>query len=367
MFKKLLFSLALIVASTEMFSQTAPFSTWTTEPPTSITLGSTYTVAADYDAGDDGMGVDYTVDAKVQFVILEYNSLDVSQGWRAGNSDNSAGGMHSGNATVDWTIPSLTPSADLDSGNYYVMGISWKNSNDTWSSSTKTPITIVAAPEPDDVINWSPVNPTISSDSSIDIEIEYTSDEEIPVGGIKFTLWTITTPFSDVWHGQYSNSTALPAGDNLTTTIPVSVPAGLSDGNGNFTTTADLTSLDPNTEDPTYPGESLESYSYQLRLIAVEGDSFEPAIPDYSLPTITAALSTENIALHKNTLVYPNPTEGRIKISDLKGAQTITVTNLLGKTLKEFSATNSIDISDVVPGVYIIQTDNGLRRKIVKQ
>lgn len=81
----------------------------------------------------------------------------------------------------------------------------------------------------------------------------------------------------------------------------------------------------------------------------------------------TATLNTDSNTLHENTTVYPNPTKGEVFISDLKGAETITVTNLLGKTIKVVPATNSLDLYDVVPGVYIIQTDNGLQRKIVKQ
>ncbi len=65
--------------------------------------------------------------------------------------------------------------------------------------------------------------------------------------------------------------------------------------------------------------------------------------------------------------VYPNPTNGIVNISIVEGINTITVTNVNGQVLKTFPAQNAIDISDLVSGVYFLQADNGLNRKIIKE
>lgn len=70
----------------------------------------------------------------------------------------------------------------------------------------------------------------------------------------------------------------------------------------------------------------------------------------------------------KNVGVYPNPTSGTIHISDIsniKGA--ISVTNILGQTVKVIPKSNQIDISELKPGIYFLHSDNLLIRKIVKK
>lgn len=77
--------------------------------------------------------------------------------------------------------------------------------------------------------------------------------------------------------------------------------------------------------------------------------------------------STKEFELFKNVSVFPNPTSGNISISDLKGAKIIYIVNVLGQTVKTMEASLSVDISDLVSGVYFLQTDNGLKRRIVKK
>ncbi|WP_298368364.1 T9SS type A sorting domain-containing protein [uncultured Lutibacter sp.] len=86
---------------------------------------------------------------------------------------------------------------------------------------------------------------------------------------------------------------------------------------------------------------------------------------DDILQLSSSTLSIEDISL-RHIKMYPNPTTGKIFISDLKDVETITIHNVLGQELKSFSALDSIDISDLSKGIYFLQSNNGLNRKIIK-
>ncbi|WP_366183654.1 T9SS type A sorting domain-containing protein [Flavobacterium ovatum] len=79
----------------------------------------------------------------------------------------------------------------------------------------------------------------------------------------------------------------------------------------------------------------------------------------------TLGLNTKQVIEFVN--VYPNPTTGAITISDLKDSKTINIFNMLGAVVKTLPATNTIDISDLATGTYILKTDTGLSSKIIKQ
>ncbi|MCW2120623.1 T9SS type A sorting domain-containing protein [Flavobacterium sp. 7A] len=79
----------------------------------------------------------------------------------------------------------------------------------------------------------------------------------------------------------------------------------------------------------------------------------------------TLGLKNNQVTQHVN--VFPNPTNGAITISDLEDSKTIHIYNMLGAVVKSFPASNTIDISDLATGIYILKTDTGLSSKIVKQ
>ncbi|MDV7185856.1 T9SS type A sorting domain-containing protein [Lutibacter sp. TH_r2] len=81
---------------------------------------------------------------------------------------------------------------------------------------------------------------------------------------------------------------------------------------------------------------------------------------------LNSTLSIENVALN-HIKVYPNPTSDFIHISDLTDIETISIHNVLGKEVKSFKAQKTIDISNLSTGIYYLQTNNGLKRKIIKQ
>ena len=78
---------------------------------------------------------------------------------------------------------------------------------------------------------------------------------------------------------------------------------------------------------------------------------------------VMPALSTINI--------FPNPTSGHINIRGLNQAANVSICNTQGKLLKSYEeVNNSIDISDLKPGIYILvlkAEGQSLVRKIVKE
>lgn len=139
----------LLFISNICISQTPLTATWSPEkPPTELEIGTSYTFSASYDAGDNGSGTDYLIGGKnsnaIQFSILEKSASDIR--WRAGKKDSSTAGTHAGVATIKWRIPkNLTPSAELDKGNIYVLRIIMQNNQNQWfGKKSEIPITISA-------------------------------------------------------------------------------------------------------------------------------------------------------------------------------------------------------------------------------
>lgn len=81
--------------------------------------------------------------------------------------------------------------------------------------------------------------------------------------------------------------------------------------------------------------------------------------------TTNAVLGTDNI-LNSSVQVYPNPVNDELYISDLSNIQSISILNVAGQVVKSYGSESPMDISALDPGVYVLQTNNGLKRKIIK-
>ena len=74
----------------------------------------------------------------------------------------------------------------------------------------------------------------------------------------------------------------------------------------------------------------------------------------------------------KETKVYPNPTTGKIEISNLPENSNLIISNIFGATIRKISSKQTskiIDISDLETGVYFISNDdknNHFVKKIIK-
>lgn len=265
--------LTLLFATALGFAQTAPTATWLSAPPAKIDVDETYALAAKYDAGDDGHGKKYNAKTTVQFSISEKAGNKYT--WKAGVTIPESVNKHAGMAGRDWKIPSLPPSSSLAPGTVYVMRVGFQNDNDAWAkASAEYEIIIGGSATIADAVGFNGSEIKLKAAEKLEIPMTYTSDTDIAVDGVKFTLWTITNPFSDVWHGMYSNKKILPAGTNVTTTITINPPASIKTNNVIWPS-AELATHDPNVKDDQYKAP-IKDYFYQLRMIKGNDASFSP-------------------------------------------------------------------------------------------
>lgn len=82
--------------------------------------------------------------------------------------------------------------------------------------------------------------------------------------------------------------------------------------------------------------------------------------------------SIEADLLRSDIKIYPNPAIDYIKIEGLKGDERLRIFNITGQLMKTLVLTSKrVDISDLLPGVYLIEIqtseNNRIIRKIIKK
>ncbi len=92
---------------------------------------------------------------------------------------------------------------------------------------------------------------------------------------------------------------------------------------------------------------------------------------NWFLDSINVTGTLSNIDFEsENTTVYPNPTNGVVTIQFNEEIESVKVIGLLGNVLKTYTNTNSIDLSDLNSGSYIVSivstSGNVVTKKIVK-
>ena len=103
---------------------------------------------------------------------------------------------------------------------------------------------------------------------------------------------------------------------------------------------------------------------------ASEWESF-PANTYDGVGSHTSTLSTENIAF-ESFKMFPNPTNGNTIYLNVKEAATIHIYNVLGKLMQSSEVTpnkNSIDISKLATGMYLLKINSGkqfINKKLIK-
>jgi len=114
---------------------------------------------------------------------------------------------------------------------------------------------------------------------------------------------------------------------------------------------------------------SLSAYSGQQIYIAFKMSQDDG--DNWFLDTVGVTGTLSNITFDsQNKTVYPNPTTGLVTIESNDAIESVKVIGMLGNVLKTYSNTNSIDLSDLSPGNYLVNiiTTNGetTTKKIVK-
>ncbi|ARV16604.1 T9SS type A sorting domain-containing protein [Polaribacter sp. SA4-12] len=211
---------------------------------------------------------------------------------------------------------------------------------------------------------------------SFGLEITYTSeDNPIAIGAISLQLHSNVD--GDAVIGIYTNTEELPMGVDQTATIILGntfPEAYLTTGENLLASTIVSGDSTPGASVGSelaiaYPG--LANYFYFVKpLTTSEDPNWTPlSIPatKYFQVEVDPNLSTEDFKFNSVKL-FPNPTTGLIKISGLEDAKFISIHNVIGQEVKRFTKLNStIDISELNKGIYILKSDNGLTRKIIKK
>ena len=86
--------------------------------------------------------------------------------------------------------------------------------------------------------------------------------------------------------------------------------------------------------------------------------------------TSTSTLSINEVELTIiNLKVYPNPASDYITISGLKKTENYEIYNLIGQKIRKGITTNdeSIDIQNLIKGIYLLKFENGNTLKFVKE
>lgn len=78
-------------------------------------------------------------------------------------------------------------------------------------------------------------------------------------------------------------------------------------------------------------------------------------------------LSNKDYSYTKKVLIHPNPTDGIITIENLPSYKKVYIFDINGSKLKTFTKNETIDIEEFSKGIYILKTDNGFVRKIIRK
>ncbi len=199
---------------------------------------------------------------------------------------------------------------------------------------------------------------TVLSTQTVDYGSAATAPEEPIREGYSFEDWDVA----------YSNITS-----DLTVTAQYSI------------TSYSITyNLDEGTNDESNPSEyTIESYDITLQDATKTGYTFAGWYSDESLTTEVTVISqghtgdvelwakwtvTTSISFEKNTVfkVYPNPASSIIYVDGVEGI--VSIYNVSGKKVLTYNLSNgnSIDISGLSKGIYILNV-NGENKKVIKR
>ncbi|WP_139955847.1 T9SS type A sorting domain-containing protein [Flavicella sediminum] len=382
MIKKLLFTLCFI-ATTFVYSQSASL----IDPPTTVTQNQLLTLSGNYD-----VGTGHTVQGSgVTFLLREYDTNNSTFLWKASAvADEVTIGTQSGVATTSSVrIPSdLALSSELASGVEYRLYISFQNEEESpaYTSAYQTitvtngyrfdfegseTVTIGKQGNDARIAVAEVANPVTDGINTTATCVQVT--EESNSFGWERLLLSGFTAISMASEGNYISVKFISpkASGNIYLKVNHGASGNIYEQTLAYTGTANVWQ-----EKEFYLPFIGDPADTEVSITRID-ISFDPSTNNtaqeiYYVDQIDVynetVLSTSPVAIEtEGLLVYPNPTTGVINISDLSDVNVITVSNVMGQVVKNFSAKNAIDISDLPAGMYVLQTDNGLKRKVVKK
>lgn len=122
----------------------------------------------------------------------------------------------------------------------------------------------------------------------------------------------------------------------------------------------------------TYNFVNTQAYSYYRLIFTNQCNTSEAIFQIAEVQLSYDALNTTTINPNSNFSIYPNPNNGRFKISSKanKAIDVITVTNSLGKQITQFypneTSSNELDLQGVSSGIYFVQITSGSENVVEK-
>ncbi|WP_298319429.1 T9SS type A sorting domain-containing protein [uncultured Aquimarina sp.] len=215
----------------------------------------------------------------------------------------------------------------------------------------------------------------------------YTSTEDIPDLTVALELigfGTQTRSFEIPGTAVLVSDTPLTAGtDQSLPTMTLTLPANdtFTDGDGNVWTIGPGGTSDVTVTPPGGPAET--QVNTRIKFTSSNEDNTINGLPnngggnfggtgtniefrDILIDNITGTTLSIIDFDFSTVSVYPNPTSDLITISGLNNIEEITIHNTLGQLVKNVKNTNTVDISDLENGIYFLETNNQLKRKVLK-
>lgn len=154
--------------------------------------------------------------------------------------------------------------------------------------------------------------------------------------------------------------------------VGVYVGDGVPTGTADFTIIsgpANLVAPYPNWEEKTFSLDNYSGETIRIGIQCVSNDNYFFMVDDFSVTTASASVDNH---LTSSFSVYPNPAKDVLNIANSIGAEinTVTVSDINGRTVKQFGSVSQINISDLNAGVYFVNissNEGSLTKKVVKQ
>jgi len=118
-----------------------------------------------------------------------------------------------------------------------------------------------------------------------------------------------------------------------------------------------------------YTFDNTEGYSYYRFIFSEQCNTIEAMIQIAEVQLYGTELRRENFSKDDEVKLYPNPSNGYFTISQNEAIGQVTITDALGKIVKELNVENSsskeINMEGVESGLYFVKTSTGFTKKLV--
>ena len=175
-------------------------------------------------------------------------------------------------------------------------------------------------------------------------QMDLDTDYNTPDGGVdaNHSIVTVTGTDADTFKRTFTITTLVPLDDPVRTFTDGNLYyAGVRVKNRNITGSAS---------------------NNEFRHEATSGNSWAGSIEGVADNTLSISSNETNISRS----IYPNPVSSILNISKSVNTKTYKVVNLLGKIVKDVSASGNLDVSDLSADMYILVTDAGQARFVKK-